>query len=337
MHQIRLHMSGGIGAPIVSEFYYQDPKTMVEDRKWCNRTFLHAYAVGFPDVSGANRRVGAGKEGKSGLVQDEEMDTEQEWHCCICPLTPELREALKDLTPKNEKAKDLLEVMGETGLMKKEHQAVHCTGTSARKDSIDDAFFPWSSVVNPIEVGDLSKPREGGPPPKGKGKGKRRDKDGDRANPIELRPKKRPLRRDGLSPRRVVRDTPLRKRRILRRSRSPGGLVPARSRSGSLAGLPRRRVLRSRSAGRAPGRRLLPRRRVDPYYDMPSLSPVRRSLSGPMRPKRRRLLEPSDDDGMDAGIERRPRRRGRPNGGAANGAAGGLNGAGSEGSVDADA
>merc|ERR1719424_1543475 len=46
MHQIRLHMSGAIGAPIVSEFYYQNQKTMIEDRKWCQRVFLHAYAVG---------------------------------------------------------------------------------------------------------------------------------------------------------------------------------------------------------------------------------------------------------------------------------------------------
>merc|ERR1719253_1188128 len=34
MHQIRLHMSQALGSPIVSEFYYQNPKGMAEDRRW---------------------------------------------------------------------------------------------------------------------------------------------------------------------------------------------------------------------------------------------------------------------------------------------------------------
>merc|ERR1719482_1886423 len=65
MHQIRLHMSGALDAPIVSEFYYQKSKQMIEDRKWCQRVFLHAYAVGFPDVSGDKRRIGGDEEIKT--------------------------------------------------------------------------------------------------------------------------------------------------------------------------------------------------------------------------------------------------------------------------------
>merc|ERR1719356_1271289 len=63
MHQIRLHMSGALGAPVVSEFYYQKSKQMIEDRRWCQRVFLHAYAVGFPDVSGDSRRIGCNAQG----------------------------------------------------------------------------------------------------------------------------------------------------------------------------------------------------------------------------------------------------------------------------------
>mmetsp|Transcript_67287 Transcript_67287/g.161301 ORF Transcript_67287/g.161301 Transcript_67287/m.161301 type:complete len:722 (-) Transcript_67287:157-2322(-) len=162
MHQIRLHMSSAIECPIVSEIYYQDHRQMVEDRRWLHRIFLHAYAVGFPDVSGENRRVGAGVVNEdTGLLDDEtRLDTEQEWHCCICPLTQELREALSDLTPIDDQSAKLRECVTTTGLLDAEHDAVHVMGTTLRKEHIDDVFFPWSSQVNPIEMGDLSKPRE---------------------------------------------------------------------------------------------------------------------------------------------------------------------------------
>merc|ERR1740123_2620337 len=101
---------------------------MVEDRRWCNRTFLHAYAVGFPDVSG-ERRVGSDGLDECGMIESDRRDTEQEWHCCICPLTPELRQALRDMTPKNEEAKILLDNISETGLLDRKHEAVHVMGT----------------------------------------------------------------------------------------------------------------------------------------------------------------------------------------------------------------
>jgi len=165
-------MSGALGAPIVSEFYYQKPRQMMEDRRWCARVFLHAYAVGFPDVSGESPRVGA-SSARCGLVEEERMDTEQEWHCCVCPLTPELRAALQDMTPKDEEARVLMDTIGETGLLDVKHEAVHVMGTEGRKGEIDDKYFPWSSEVNPIEVGDLGKARDwyGQPVSKGRGKG----------------------------------------------------------------------------------------------------------------------------------------------------------------------
>merc|ERR1712087_439015 len=94
MHQIRLHMSGALGTPIVSEFYYQKSQQMMQDRRWCQRVFLHAYAVGFPDVSGQKRKVGADGLDDKGLVEASEREAKQEWHCCICPMTSELRQAL---------------------------------------------------------------------------------------------------------------------------------------------------------------------------------------------------------------------------------------------------
>merc|ERR1719506_3410246 len=103
-------MCMGLEAPIVSEFYYQTPQQMAEDRKWCTRVFLHAYAVGFPDVGGSKRTVGADEE--SGSEDEPEVDEagmvigkrdeEQEWHACICPLTVELRDTMADLTPKDD-------------------------------------------------------------------------------------------------------------------------------------------------------------------------------------------------------------------------------------------
>ncbi|CAK0886191.1 unnamed protein product, partial [Prorocentrum cordatum] len=37
MHQIRIHMSAALGAPIVSEFYYQRPRQMIEELTWVRR------------------------------------------------------------------------------------------------------------------------------------------------------------------------------------------------------------------------------------------------------------------------------------------------------------
>merc|ERR1719327_2001858 len=189
---------------------------MIEDRKWCARTFLHAYAVGFPDVSGHNRRVGGAAD--CGMVEEEKLDTEQEWHCCICPLTPELRTALSEMTPKDDKARELMKTIADCGLLDVKHEAVHVMGTDGRKADIDDKYFPWSSDVNPIEMGDLGKPRDtgekGGPKGRGKGKGKSRDDDGPRP-----KPRRGPLRGRGpsSSPRRAGSDGsrprgPLRKR-----------------------------------------------------------------------------------------------------------------------------
>eukprot|EP00931_Biecheleriopsis_adriatica_P084265 TRINITY_DN5802_c0_g2_i1.p1 TRINITY_DN5802_c0_g2~~TRINITY_DN5802_c0_g2_i1.p1 ORF type:complete len:1659 (-),score=464.27 TRINITY_DN5802_c0_g2_i1:42-4958(-) len=265
MHQIRLHMSAALGAPIISEFYYQKTKQMIEDRRWCARTFLHAYAVGFPDVSGADQTIGlngASAENEAGEIRE---DKQQEWHCCVCPLTPELRKALSDLKPrefqlKGIDASKMLATAVESGLVDVGHKDVHCLGTENRKEQIDDIYFPWSSRVNPIQEGDLHKAREdtlqrelqqSKPPPRRFGGRERsRDRDDDRESPISLRAKPkarqaararpaRDLRCESMSPRR-----PLRKRACSAegprkrigngrgRLRSPGPPPPpARSRS----------------------------------------------------------------------------------------------------------
>merc|ERR1719329_693602 len=126
MHQIRLHMSGALNAPIVSEFYYQKGPQMAEDRRWCQRVFLHAYAVGFPDVSGDKRRVGSLEEDNSDDEEDKQarmdeagkkLDAGQEFHACVCPLTVELRDALKELDPKDDAAAKIRETICSSGLL----------------------------------------------------------------------------------------------------------------------------------------------------------------------------------------------------------------------------
>eukprot|EP00434_Breviolum_minutum_P023920 symbB.v1.2.021108.t1/scaffold1717.1/size104954/11 len=166
MHQIRLHMAAALGSPIVSEFYYQKAKQMIEDRRWCQRVFLHAYAVGFPDMGAVNDDD---KDEEGDCEEDDEEklrveDTEQEWHCCICPLTNELRKVMKDLKPRKEQlkgvqAETMLQSCLDSGLISPSHKEVHCKGTQQRGQLIDDVFFPWSSKVNPIQVGDLAKVR----------------------------------------------------------------------------------------------------------------------------------------------------------------------------------
>merc|ERR1712190_33051 len=74
------------------------------------------------------------------------------------------------MTPVNDEARRIKGNIEKTGLLDPNHEAVHVMGTKSRKDEIDDAFFPWSSVVNPIEEGDLHKTRDNNP--KGKGSGK---------------------------------------------------------------------------------------------------------------------------------------------------------------------
>lgn len=141
MHQIRVHVAMAIGAPIVSELTYQDKRQMRRDRQWCPRVFLHAYGVGFPDVSGKSTSA-----------------MEQEWHCCICPLTTDLREALGALEPRGKDARALHKSLTESGLMSAEHQIVHCTGDEPRRNEIEKPFFPWASVVNPVQDGTIVKP-----------------------------------------------------------------------------------------------------------------------------------------------------------------------------------
>jgi len=286
MHQIRLHMSAALGAPIVSEFYYQKSKQMIEDRRWCQRTFLHAYAVGFPDVSGGSRRIGSSNGGDCGLVEEARRDTEQEWHCCICPLTVELRQALREMTPKDDKATELLNNISETGLLDTSHEAVHVMGTEGRKAEIDNSFFPWSSQVNPIEAGDLAKPRDIQIPRReGKGAGKYGNRDG-----AALRPKAKPRRRNDQRPRPRGASTSPRWHERVRggkwmrmasrgRPVSPGPPMPPRSRSPGRRGRSRSRQVRRRS---------ISRRRPPGAPPSP-----RRSCSGPARRKRRRPMSPS--------------------------------------------
>lgn len=308
MHQIRLHMSGALGAPIVSEFYYQKAKQMIEDRRWCQRVFLHAYAVGFPDVSGESRRIGCDSEQNKdcGLVEEEKRDTEQEWHCCICPLTVELRAALQEMTPKDEQAAKLFNTLCDCGLMDTSHEAVHVMGTEGRKGDIDSTFFPWSSNVNPIEVGDLSKPRDVAPARGGKGKGKFKDREPGETS--ALRPKARPKRRANMAlGRRGASASPRgrggdrrggalggKRMRIASRgrlARSPCSRSRSRDRTPpQQAPLPRQGRCRSRSnlSGVRRGRSISRGRRLAGGPPSP-----RRSLSGPPRRKRRRAPSPS--------------------------------------------
>eukprot|EP00913_Durusdinium_trenchii_P028224 g26459.t1 len=160
MHQIRLHMAAALGSPIVSEFYYQKAKQMIEDRRWCQRVFLHAYAVGFPDMGATNDD----DEEEEGNCEEDDEEKLREWHCCICPLTNELRKVLKDLKPtkgqlKGIQAETMLQSCLDSGLINPNHKEVHCKGTVQRGQLIDEIYFPWSSKVNPIAVGDLAKVR----------------------------------------------------------------------------------------------------------------------------------------------------------------------------------
>jgi 23S rRNA-/tRNA-specific pseudouridylate synthase len=139
MHQIRIHLSKVLERPIVSEMFYLNTRQSTEDRRWCERVFLHAYAVGFPDVTDGSRRA-----------DDADANKEEEFHCCICPLTEELREALQELEPTDERSTDLLKMMIGSGLMSNGHHTIHTVGAKARKAEVDDIFFPWASVINPL-------------------------------------------------------------------------------------------------------------------------------------------------------------------------------------------
>lgn len=216
-------------------------------------------------------------------------------------------------------------------------------GTSTRKNQIDTVFFPWSSQVNPIEAGDLNKPRDvdraraqerpGGQLNAKKGNGKRGDGEKDSA---ALRPKAKPGRGKGGPVRRRGDDmspdrSPPRhrgERRIIRkrvvsrgRPRSPGaGPLRSRSPGGSPPGGPLapprqgRRAGRSLSGGRPMRRRC--QRSMSPggkgrKRGAPP-SPGGRSMSpqGPPRRKRRRMPssmspEPFRGKGESRGTRRR--------------------------------
>mmetsp|Transcript_40967 Transcript_40967/g.112615 ORF Transcript_40967/g.112615 Transcript_40967/m.112615 type:complete len:761 (-) Transcript_40967:75-2357(-) len=294
MHQIRIHMSQAIGAAIVSELFYQDRIQKAEDRRWCPRVFLHAYAVGFPDVSGADR--GKGK------------DKQQEWHCCICPLTEDLRNALACLEPKDGQSSILLKLMRETGVLSPNHQIVHCMGTAARKKEIDTPFFPWSSIVNPIDDDDVLQPStwQSARP---------------KLRPDKARPKLRPrpsspqmlgsdARRVNGGTRRGVHAPPLQRtlplglrerptRNVLRpavplRSRSCGASPsPLRTRSPELRWRVRP-ISRPRSSDSPPRPLPIRRSRSRPRRTPPELPPP-----PPKRKRRRRRLRDEDFDEFD--------------------------------------
>jgi len=309
MHQIRLHMSCAIGAPIVSEFYYQKPRQMIEDRRWCSRVFLHAYAVGFPEVSGDFRRMALSADPQMTSETNHVItDDEQEWHCCICPLTEELQEALKELTPCTEQAASFHDNIMSHGLLAKEHKAVHVNGTGPRKETIDAVFFPWSSHVNPIEAGDLSRPRDSKGDGKGKGKGRGKgEKGGGKEERAGLRQSVKQPRR-GNKGSRLGPDVGMPRGRSGSgpRSRSPrgrGGRKRMRERSrGRPPPPPRTNLGRSPPPGGRKGkgrrmRRSLSRRSRSLSRRRPPGAPPspRRSLSAPLRRlgKRRRPLSPA--------------------------------------------
>lgn len=329
MHQIRLHMSGALGAPIVSEFYYQNPQQMVEDRRWCKRTFLHAYAVGFPDVGGPNRIGGNGVDGAE-LKLD---DAQQEWHCCVCPLTLELREALSDLEPKDDESSKLRETIANCGLLNSNHEEIHVRGTAARKKEIDAVFFPWSSKVNPIEAGDLTAPRL---PYSGKGHGRGPlnglgpSNLGAVGSTMPVRPKAKPHLRDGmerLRPREANSMSPRHHERgrkrlpVTSRGRPRSGPPPPprpwnsdmlgrRSRSMSQMGEPPpplRQGRRGRSRSRPTRRRSMSRRRQPGAPPSP-----RRSVSGPPQRRKRRRLQSPASVSPAALHDRGPKGRGPP-------------------------
>ncbi|CAE8701326.1 unnamed protein product, partial [Polarella glacialis] len=51
-HQIRIH-SAHVGHPTVCDGRYTATSTFLQDRQWCNHTFLHRYRLAFLDDSGA--------------------------------------------------------------------------------------------------------------------------------------------------------------------------------------------------------------------------------------------------------------------------------------------
>merc|ERR1712151_1381418 len=102
----------------------------------CSRVFLHAYAVGFPDVTGGDKARSNAANGSDAKEQD------QEWHCCICPITEELREVVGSLDAKDDESRVLRDILTDRGVMSEDHNIVHVRGTDARKKEIDNTFFP---------------------------------------------------------------------------------------------------------------------------------------------------------------------------------------------------
>ena len=74
-HQIRAHMTYDLRAPLVADDLYPHRVREHADHDFCNRLFLHAYALAFP--------------------------YEDRWMCVVCPLAMDLRGALGQLSFKS--------------------------------------------------------------------------------------------------------------------------------------------------------------------------------------------------------------------------------------------
>eukprot|EP00930_Biecheleria_cincta_P001245 TRINITY_DN102392_c0_g1_i1.p1 TRINITY_DN102392_c0_g1~~TRINITY_DN102392_c0_g1_i1.p1 ORF type:complete len:1184 (-),score=147.45 TRINITY_DN102392_c0_g1_i1:89-3640(-) len=155
MHQIRLHFADVLHAPLVSDFVYQKRKVK-EDRHWCPRVFLHAYAIGLPEVHG-EAQCAAAFGNDPDKFSKMFSDKEQAFHCCICPLADNLRAALSVLTPStgNVMVQDSLVTVG---LLDLEHKSTRVVGADLWTSQIDDVLFAWSREVHPYEPRNATNP-----------------------------------------------------------------------------------------------------------------------------------------------------------------------------------
>lgn len=81
-HQIRVHMLS-LGHPLVCDIKYGEQQ-FAADRLWCPRNFLHTYRLSFEDVPEAD----GVPEGSEPVIAD-----------IFCPLSQDLRDALRTLRP----------------------------------------------------------------------------------------------------------------------------------------------------------------------------------------------------------------------------------------------
>lgn len=152
-HQSRIHLSEGLGCPVVGDAAYLPAEKKDASVGLCPRVFLHSYIVGFPGFNG--EILG---ESETGEEQTLPVDHDGlEWNCVVCPLPQDLRDVLLKLDPDDEDSSQLHECVCNRGMLDDSHDSITVLGSEERDRNIDLVHFPFQRDMNVIEC-DTSSP-----------------------------------------------------------------------------------------------------------------------------------------------------------------------------------